>query len=246
MLWNAASSAAAQPVLVDYQPAPIKEALSRSLCYELYWQGQKYQVGVPLPLDIKIQQERFLAWIDDLKVAQGVRMSGFFIGRVKDGKGVALLDRGYNVDVSPQVPGYAEDRRHFVGGTMKDTLTIPTDCTPRYDPPTPQKERKLQTVVTTMQKQLSSFVRIGAAKYPREITLIIADFNIDYPRTYVLVKPPGELYTVTLHNRQDYDDDLYEREGEYPLGSLRVTPHLKDLLAKIHKHGIIRKIVLTP
>lgn len=243
---NAAHAGATQPVPADDQPASIKEALRKSLCYELYWQGQKFQVGVPLPLQVKILEGRFLAWVDDLKATHHVRMSGFFMGRVKDGRSIAVLTRGYNPDLSPQAPGYAEDRQHFVAGAMKDTLTIPADCTPRYDPPTAEKARKLKTVVSTMQKQISSLVRMGAARYPPEITLIVADFNIDYPSTYVLVEPAGDLYTLTLHDPEDYDSDLYERQGEYPLRWVRVAPHLRDLLGKIRRHGIIQKILLTP
>jgi hypothetical protein len=77
-----------------------------------------------------------------------------------------------------------------------------------------------------------------------EVTLIIADFNIDYPYTYIMVEPVNEVYRVTLHDPQNYDSDEYEREGEYPFGEEYSVS--KELLEKIHKHGIIRKITLTP
>jgi hypothetical protein len=138
------------------------------------------------------------------------------------------------------------ERKFSIGRLSEDAITIPTDCNPRYDPPTPRKQRMLETVINTLQKHLSVFMRSGVSKYQSQITLTIADFNVDYPSTYILVEPPGHLFTVTLHNPQDYDSDLYEREGEYPLREVRVKPHHKDLLEKIRKHGIVRKVTLAP
>lgn len=245
-----AVSYAAEPIVASVQLVPIKEALTRYLCYQIYWQGQNYRSGVSVPLEIKIRQDKFLAWGDSLQLTKRDRISNFFIGRMKEGRGAVILMRGYNLNLSPQVPGYAEDRDHFRVDTIKDALTVPTDCTPRYDPSTLQKERMVDTIVSTLQNQLSSLVRSGAAKYPKEVKLIIADFNVDYPETYVLVEPAnnfaGDLYTVTLHDPKDYDSGEYERDGEYPLGQKTVKPYLKPLLKKIRKHGIAKKITITP
>lgn len=222
--------------------ARIKNAMVKSLCYDVYWaggwgHGEHYQRGVQLPFKIVIEGEKFYARVDPIgfvgKDRQPARATR--IGIDRDGRTVVISN-------------YEKDMEQIFSGSslIEDALVIPTDCTPHYDPPTPQKERMLQTVVSTMQKQLSSFVRMGAATYPQKVTLTIADFNIDYPSTYILVEPPGHLYTVTLHNPQNYESDEYEREGEYPLGEIQVKPHLKPLLAKIRKHGVIREIVLTP
>ena len=220
----------------------IREAVARSLCYDIYWagawgHGENYQRNVPLPLTLVVGEEKFYARIDPIgfvgKDRQPVRVTR--IGLDRGRRAVVIANHERDVDL-----------RFSTGPLIEGTLTIPADCTPRYDPPTPEKARKLQTVVSTMQKQLSSLVRMGAARYPPEITLIVADFNIDYPSTYVLVEPAGDLYTLTLHNPEDYDSNLYEREGEYPLRWVRVAPHLRDLLGKIRRHGIIQKILLTP
>jgi len=125
-----------------------------------------------------------------------------------------------------------------------DTLVIPKDCTPNYDPASPKKEIMLKTVVGTIQIKLSNFVRQGIAKYPRNLTILIADFNVDYPSTYVRVEGINEVYSVTLHDFENYDSDQFEREGEYPFGE--VYNKSKELLAKIHKHGIRREITITP
>jgi len=241
----------------------VKNAVVRYSCFQVYWHGWNRKQGTPLPLQLRIEGDehlslpyeikadgkRFIAWIKGVEFHRGNRIDQFLTGRVSNDSAAIILSEGYNADLRPPVPGHAENRSRFKGSqVITDTLTIPTDCTPRYDSPTPQKERMLRAVVTTMEKRLSSFVRTGAAQYPKEVTLIIADFNVDYPSTYILVDLPGELYTysVTLHDPQDYDSDQYEREGEYPFGNIRIKPEHKELLAKIRKHGIVRKIILAP
>jgi hypothetical protein len=231
---------------VDSQISVIKQALQRYFCYLVYWEGQEYRLGTPLPIKVTTDGEKFYAWIDDLVVAPKTQLSYFTQGKIKQTTAAVILGRGYNVALSPSMKNYAEDRDHFVSANvLKDSLSLPADCTPLYDSLMPFKERMLETVVSTMQKRLSAFAQRGIAKYPKEVTLIIADFNVDYPSTYVLVEPPdNSIYSVTLHNVQDYDSVAWEREGEYPLGGISMQSHHKPLLEKIRKHGIVRKIVL--
>lgn len=225
------------------QLTAAKDALSRYICFEVYWWGRNYPVG-PLPLQVKINQRRFLAWVEDIEASPRIQVIGFYTGRLKDGRGAVISMSGHNAKLSPP------DRTEYeavAGDPIADTLTVPTDCTPTYDPITPQKERMLETVVSTLRIRLSSFVRNGVAKYPKEVTLTIADFNVDYFETYILVDPPndlaGELYTVNLHDPTNYDGDEYERDGEYPFGVRRLSERLVE---KIRRHGIIRKIRLDP
>jgi len=239
------SAVAAEATRPEDALGAIQQALTRYLCHEVYWPGQPHRLGIPLPLKITIQETQFWAWIKELQVIKRARMDFFFLGRLKDGKAVVAYPWGYNVALLPQSPHYLADRRRFESGpVLTTTLTLPTDCTPQYDPPTPQKERMLEAIVNTMQQKLSRWVKQGIAKYPREVTLTIANFNVDSPWTYVLIKSSRKLYTVTLH---DLDDDDPEQAGqEYFIKDFSIRPIDKPLLAKIRKHGITRKIVLTP
>jgi len=235
------------PPLAADQVASVKQALSQALCYGVYWMGSNYDLGRSLPIQIRMDGPEVFVWIPDLEVTKSDHMAGFFVGRLKEGKGVVTHAESYNINLTPPLPAYLKNRRYFETGTViKETLTMPEDCTPNYDPSSPQKELMVRTVVSTMQKTLGRWAKTSIKKYPAEVNIIIADFNIDYPSTYVLVKPGDELYSVTLHDPQDYDSDEYEREGIYPLGERRVEPGMENLLAKIRKHGITRKIVLMP
>ena len=72
--------------------------------------------------------------------------------------------------------------------------------------------------------------------------LIIADFNIDYPYTYVIVEPDLKDFLVTLHDIQDYDSEAFEREGSYPFN---VLYEISDQIEKkIREHGIIIDVKL--
>lgn len=229
--------------------ALVKDAIIRSICHEVYWDEQRYRLGAVLPLEIKMEGARFYAWVEHLEVSKRNRMSFFYEGRIKEGKGAVISRTGYNMNITDWTPAsrFFEYRSHFDKDAVKTTLETPRDCAPRYDPPTPQKERMVETVVSTMRIQMSDYVRRGFVKYPKEITIVIADFNVDYPWTYVLVEGPGKLYYwVILHSGRDYDSDQWEREGEYPFTSIEIEPVDKSRLAKIRRHGIRRKIVLDP
>ncbi len=228
-------------------PTIVKEAITRYLCHEVYWEGQGYRTGVPLSLDVRTDSARFYAWVHDITNEPRNRISVFLMGSIGEGQTAVALLTGYNEDLGARIPGYTRDRRYFTETpVIGDTLTIPTDCTPRFDPPTPRKDRMLGTVLTTLERFLRSLARAGIWKGPHEATLTIADFNVDYPVTYVLVEPPGELYIVRLHNPQNYESDEYERNGEYPIGEILGEAQLNDLLPKVRKHGVIRKLVITP
>ncbi len=224
----------------------VKQALVRNICFDVYWWGSAYPMGTSLSLEVKTERYRFYAFVED--PTKKFPMSYFYAGRIKEGTAAVIYRNGYNVSLTPLPGVYLEDRRHFDKDVIKETLVTPTDCTPNYDPPTRQKERMVKTVVSTMQKELSWLVRAGFVKFQKEATILIADFNVDYLWTHILVDRPREryMYTVTLHDSQDYDSDWYEREGQYPFKSIRIEPGHKNLLAKIRKHGIVRKIILTP
>jgi len=180
-----------------------------------------------------------------VEIYRGDRIDQFLIGTINNGSAVVISSEGYNADLQPRPQGYGENRFRFEGGqVITDAVTLPTDCAPQYDPPTPEKERMLRTVVDTIQWQLEEFVRLGVASYPRALTLIVANFNVDYPSTYVLVESPRELFKVDLQHPQHFDD-VKSYKYLYPVGEIPIEPHHEDLLVKIHKHGIVRTPVLT-
>ncbi|MCX8073297.1 MAG: hypothetical protein N3C12_12725 [Candidatus Binatia bacterium] len=81
--------------------------------------------------------------------------------------------------------------------TVSFQLAIPPDC-PRYDPPTPEKERMVENIVRNMRNFMQWIVDHERARgerpsYPDKVTLVIANFNVEDDFTYVLIKEPHEV-----------------------------------------------------
>jgi hypothetical protein len=227
----------------------VKEAITRSICREVFWEGAQFRLGRSLPLEVKFEGKKFYVWIVDLTDAKNIRTSYFYEGLIKDRKAIVIFVTGHNMaSKRSPTPQLLAERRKFEDGAIKEKFTTPTHCFLDIDPLTPEKTRMIETVVSTMQKQLGAYRRQGIESYPSEVSIIIADFNVDYPYTYVLVNKPGssELDVVTLHDYDDWESDKYERDGAYPLVNRRIGPEHKELLAKIQKNGIARKIIITP
>jgi len=231
--------------LAEERIASIKEALSRWVCHEYYWRGTRYYpLGKTLPIEIKIEGDQFFIWIDHLEVTKFVDRAGYFSGKVIDAKAVVITHEGYNVK-SMALFGEQRRRRYFEDSdVIKKKFTFPLNCTPVYDPMTPKKESILRALEKTLQQEIEElrwYTQIGV----KEVTVTIADFNTDYFSTYVLIDDRiNRVYEVNL-NFQYYDD--FKELGTFPIG--RVYPerfHVENLIEKIRKHGMTRRIVLTP
>jgi len=235
---------------VDCSPAgeritSIKEGLSRWVCHDYYWQGTKYYpLGKTLPLEIKIEGDQFFIWIDHLEVTERVDATGYFSGRIMDGRGVVIIHEAYNMKSTPPL-GEEKRRRYFESGhIIKEKFNFPSNCTPVYDPMTPQKESMLRALDKTLEQEIEElrwYTEIGV----KEVTATIADFNTDYFSTYVLIDDRiDRVYVVNLNFW--YDDDFKEL-GVFPIGRIYPERFQKEnLLEKIRKHAIVRKVRLTP
>ena len=209
----------------------IKEAVIRYICYDEYWLGgMPYKKNEPLTMKILIfDEERFYSVVEDALYLYGIVISSYQVGLLRPDS--AVVTHNFEMDMR---------RRLAEEPVITTTLTVPPDCTPRYDPPTPRKKLMLRTIVNTIYKTTRNWREKGLVDYPCELTLIIADFNIDYLYTYILVEETNDLFKVTLHNPRDYDSDEYERSGWYPRGMVHVKP--KSLLEKVRRHGIKKEI----
>jgi hypothetical protein len=210
----------------------IKKGVIRYICFDEYWQsGILYKRDKPLTMRVIIDGNKFYSEVEDALSFHGTLTSMYQIGLLKPDK--AIVTHNFEIEMEKRL----ED-----ASVITDTLTLPTDCTPHYDQPTPRKELMMRTAVKTVQGHIEDWARKSIAKYPREVTLVIADFNIDYLMTYILVEPMNKVYRVHLHNPHDYDSDEYERGGWYPFGE-QYNP-AKSLTEKIRRHGIRKEIIL--
>ncbi len=221
----------------------VKEAVSRFICYQSYWAEWGYIPGQRSPMEIKCEGEKFFVRINDIRSSTLAPLdTNYLRGRVKNGKGVVAQRIAYNGQKGPAKPLYLEQKGHFENGpVIKDIFIVPKDCTPVFDPTTSEKEKMLETVARSVKDHLSDNIRRGYEKHPKNLTLVIGDFNTDYWSTYVFVRETKRIYHIELHDRDDWDSSY----GEH--GFLTKEVRLMDsLVAKTQKHGIIRKITLDP
>ncbi len=258
--------------------AMVRDALLRHICYEKYWKGYDYAPGSTISYEALFAGDRLYVLVDGLRYSdKGSQpdVSEFLRGLLRDGiLDMVLSTSMYGWDRGSPA-GMAEYREIFSSkDAIKGTLTVPVDCTPRYDTPTPEKGRMLDKVAYTIRDRLEEMAYYAANKpnlkeyyagyvAADEYELTVADFNVDYPSTSVIVRPGNLLYEVELHNRNDDHGYLGDFFGNYMSRDLvqadaearalaRVDPSLRDLgepapglVGKILKHGIVRKIKMS-
>jgi hypothetical protein len=229
----------------DDTTAVIKETLNRYFCNQIYWHIEKLPSQITQAYKVKIIGNRFTIFFESVKPKSNLHMLHFLYGRIKNGTGAIITGYGRNakyIDKRTQTAlNQFED-----GGIVNDSITIPIDCIPKYDS-SAQKEKMVETVVSTMQKELGDTRRRGLARYPNEVNLFIANFTVDQGGTLVIVEPSdGLVYDITFHDPHNYDSDKYEQEGEYPHGEKDINSYNKMILEKIKRYAIKRRIALIP
>jgi len=223
----------------------IKKALLRRICYDSYWQGENILLRRTVPIETVVEGDRFFVRINDLRVVRGSNMVGFYQGIIRDGKAFVSLVEEWNIRIAPSGP-YGKNWKHSgAGRVISNSLLLPNDCTPKYDPSSARKEAMLRTVVNTMKFGLHFMPGQSLPGHPVEFTLTIANFNVDYPYTYVLVEPSREFFRVRLHDFSDSESGEYEKEGQYPYEQIYEKVS-QELVQKVREHGIVFKITGTP
>ncbi len=243
------SSCISGPVMADDRVLAVKEALARFICYTDFWYADMDVEGAPLDFELKFEGDKFYIWVNDEKLRssrKGAQFIGIYEGSIKNGKGMIESGMTYNIKQSRTLPQqFAEHRRHFeTGPIIKTSMVVPKDCTPRYDPMTPRKEVLIDAIAKTIQKMLRRYAAEGRRVYPERMTLLIANFNLDYQFTFVIVEPINAVYSVALHDWDDYQGDEYGRDGEVLTGERTMDVFSKETLREVRRHGIVREITI--
>jgi hypothetical protein len=227
----------------------VKGALERMICYDDYWEGTIFEPGSHISLEIRFNREKFHVVVcGPLDAGPGLGYV-FYTGRIKEGEAAIADMMAYTTgDVTGKDmggPAFESERKRIETWDLhKDYMLMPIDCTPRYDASTSKKELMIQTIVNEVRHIYSDDNRPGheVSRVP-ELTLIIADFNIDYRNTEVIVEPFGKVLRLALHDPQNYDREDYEAGG-YTWVEIYGPSH--DAVKAIREHGIVKKIRRTP
>jgi hypothetical protein len=232
----------------------VSAALQRRLCYEVYWGGnENYRRDVPLPVNVLVEGSRFYARIENLETAPtGEPLAGLYVGGLAQ-QGARVI-KSFEFRQSEFWDGAADvfmpwlQARFVKGPVISIELTLPSTCGPHYDPPCAEKDRMVSNVVATIRQLLRWAVEHPTETlpaYPDEVHVAIADFNVDYPDTYVLVEGTNQVFGVALHDPDGKDEPAYQQSANYAVSQEHGKENLARLIPKIRTHGIGRTIVLT-
>jgi hypothetical protein len=224
------------------------KAIQQRICFEEFWWGRdNFQFGKTAHITFRTEGDTAYVWSEDLVVVSGAsRWANFFTVVSKGDQVVVGYSNGYNLDSTRGTLDFEKNREKVFGGEVQTAqLREPTDCTPHFAGVTPEKERILMTIEKTMTNELTLFNKSGGANYPKQVTIIIANFNWDYPETQVFVPSTEQVFHVALRNAADPLSDTYLRQGEYPVGLEGNQQNVKVVRDKIVKYGIDRQVTLV-
>jgi len=209
----------------------IASAVVHDLCDDIYWGRPDSEVqGHRCPLTIAVEGDRFYARI---KFRPNHLPSHSDYWGIDDGQRASI--RG----------NYLRDLDEKLRTNWIETeITVPKDCTPHYDPETPEKRRMIETIVRSTQQDLSQWRNQGIRPYSKQVSLIIADFNVDDLYTYVLVVPQRDVLEVALHDPTWKDDAGYQQQG-YISGTISDKHQRRQLVSKIQRHCVTREVQMN-
>lgn len=218
----------------------VKVELKRIVCFYDYWGPALFVHGSRLSVEMWFNRDKFDVIVSgNLAGGPGIGYM-FLFGRIIDGKpAITGMMANATSDLTGKDSFEGERKRLKMWEFHKDYMLMPADCTPRYDASTPKKRWMIQQIVDTI-RYIYTFDDKRGHKISRVpvLTLIIANFNVDYPETLVLVEPFGEVFRLTLHGPLHYDE-----RGGYTWVQIFHPSH--DDIEAIRQNGITKRIRCT-
>lgn len=254
-------SSLAMPATADLSIQATLEAIQRYMCFRDYYADANPRSGETRPVTIRNDDLWAYAWMEQADGPTANASTGslifqspstppptrsvvFYAVYERHGRAMVAYEKSYSLPFMLGNSYFVHDKsKVFSGRTEAALLTEPTDCTPRFED-TPLKRRILKGVEQTVIQQLTGFNKHAGAQYSRQLEIVIADFNFDYPETLVWVPDEEEIFTVALHNASNPLDDTSLNDDHYPFGQIYDRAEIQALKDRILLHGIHRKIRL--
>jgi hypothetical protein len=220
------------------------DAVVRSYCVDRYWNldagMHDWNYDRPREVAVYLADSDFVAQVDPAFFANPDRdrFVGEYVGRIVDGRPTVLMFYASLFELDATV-GLSWMRRFPERPAFRDTLELPSHCTPPFGMHWPEKARILEGIDSAMVEALRTEVEFGDATYPAEVEIVVADFTPGSVNTYVLVLPGNKIYEVVIGEPLTFPKLTYE----YKAGE--ATGYDPDFLSpKIERYGIVRTIRL--
>ncbi|HEY1773588.1 MAG TPA: hypothetical protein VGH91_10400 [Gammaproteobacteria bacterium] len=240
-----------QAIAGENPDALISRALESEINYQMCWGGSGPGGEMPLRFGergtlsevLSGDQKSFYLWSDDLLQPIGPRkdkMATFYYGAFSPAGSEAVITRSqtYNTTLQNKMGWVAQEKARFRSSiTTKLSFSIPNSCEMNFKP-FKEKYAMVDTIINTIQVFMGDVKRSGQAPYPTPLHIVIANFDVDYPRTLVYIPETHEVYGIGLHDAQDYYGDAFIKAGSYPFNLIGYFKADDPYVMKIMKYGI--------
>lgn len=237
----------------DRPLSSIKHALLNFLQYDICWGGGRPSAGMPyrfgktgtVIVSYSKGKDRFFLWSDDLYAPIGPkhdRLAAIYYG-ASNGEDSEIENVDvYNVARQNALSwvGQATARFHSKS-TENFVIDIPSKCAMEF-PPSEEKTGMVNAIVNTMSSFVVQVNKTEHYHYPIPLKIVIANFNVTYPRTFVYIETTGEIYSVELHNPDNYFDDTDLKHKLYPFNIVGTFHENNSFVRKIIKNGLPKEI----
>ncbi len=223
----------------------IRTALNNYINYEICWAGggphggMLYRFGktVILSLAVSKDEKKFYVWGDDLQYSIELHhpsLTDNYYGAYSNHM-AAIIGMGGPFAIAP--------KRLVSVSAEKFDFTIPRQCVMTF-PPSSEKTAMVNAIVNTMTDFVEQVNREEQFQYPSPLHIVIANFDVNYPRTFVYIEETHEVYALTLHDITNYFGDTFLKEG-YPFSLINYFSRSNPFVRKILKYGIHKEINIS-
>jgi len=225
----------------------ISDALARRVCFDVYWEDRtSVRLGATIPLEIRIGSDFSYGWTTSLERRPHIsKWANYFALKPFSGREIVVSEEGFDVDAVGKTANYLEKRAKVFNDKARSIpFKIPSNCEPMFDPKTNAKSQMMSAVVSSIRHQFGDFNENSGTHYPRQLKVIIGNFNIDYPATWIYIDATREVFMVNFSSEESSVAPNNYRNWEYVLQQVDNPDSVFELSKKIRREGISLVVTL--
>jgi len=225
----------------------IMSAIDGRICYETFWWNRDtFKLGTTVQFTTRQVGNATYAWSNDLSRIPNVsEWANFYTIYSLRGQPTVVESFGYNVSVMHNVAIFQQQKSLvFAPGSETLELHVPKNCTPKFSKTTELKQEIISAILASIENELATLNRYAGSNCPNQLSIIIADFNTDYPEALVLIPKTREVFWVALFDTSDPQSNAFLRNMAYLVYQENDFSVVNRLIPKILKYGFAYNINL--
>ncbi|HEX2581559.1 MAG TPA: hypothetical protein VHL08_06230 [Dongiaceae bacterium] len=223
-----------KPALSEISVKEALSALTRYVCYWDYW-GASVKSNKIATVMLDQKADSSYMWIENMIDSGWMPHRVDYVVIKNKGKFLVVSSRQVlDMDIDKEKPFHEELRKEFFNNHKVKSIQwkTPDNCSPHYDPDSPEKQKMLSIILKTVHDGLASL-----HKYPVKTKIVISNFNVDYPEVLAFIPHTNEIFNLPLH----YENEPFDKElevGSYNFGQIYDKESIYFLKKKILENGI--------